>query len=126
MTKVIDLKISEKLVDEIKGRGFRISETWEQDGIAETELNFYSDKGEDVIVALFHDNTDEGFIESLVRWSEEFDPEEHAVMWYEARERVYGVPQSLRALLYDADMIDNTVESLVISLKECAKGQENE
>lgn len=126
MTKVIDLKISEKLVDEIKGRGFRISETWEQDGIAETELNFYSDKGEDVIVALFHDNTYEGFIESLVRWSEEFDPEEHAVMWYEARERVYGVPQSLRALLYDADMIDNTVESLVISLKECAKGQENE
>lgn len=119
---VIELNISKKLVDVIEKRGFKISETLEQDGMAETELGFYSDAGEDVIVALFHDNTDKGFIEALVRWSNDFDPEEHAVMWYEAKDRVYGVPQTLRELLDDAEMIDETVASLVADLEECVKG----
>lgn len=41
-----------------------------------------------------------------------FDPEEHAVMWYQAKDRVSGVPNSIRALLEDADAIDEELQRL--------------
>ena len=115
--------MNEKLYEIIESNGFSVS----SDGDCFTELEFYSDKGEDVIITVQHDNTERGFIEGLYEWWEDFDPEEHAVSWYNVKDTVYGVPQSIRALLDDADSIDENVEKLLNDLyKYIEDGEQNE
>lgn len=76
------------------------------------ELRKCSSLGEDFGFSVKADK----FLEDLRDYYEDFDPEEHAAMWYNARNNVGGVPQSLRALLDDAIEIDGMLENLCIEL----------
>ena len=58
------------------------------------ELRKCSSLGEDFGFSVKADK----FLEDLRDYYEDFDAEEHAAMWYNARNNVRGVPQSLRAL----------------------------
>lgn len=86
----------------------KISErTYNNDGY-DVELETYSPEGEDVIVSLTYDGTEEDFICQFRSYAEGFDAEEHAEMWIESRGK-NGVPDSIKDLLEDAEWIKNAL-----------------
>ena len=68
------------------------------------ELEWYSPAGEDVVVPLWYDGTDKGFIDAFYDYSVGFDADEHAEMWVDGRGK-NGVPSTIRELLVDAEAI---------------------
>ena len=82
----------------------------------EIGLEFYSDAGEDFIIDLECDSA-ESFAEAFSEYARNFDPEEHAEMWIEARDTVRGVPQEIRTLLDDANSIKEFLESVSAELE---------
>ena len=63
------------------------------------ELDFYSDLGENVLISVWYDGTEEGFVKSFRECADDFDVDEHTIM------RVANVDISLRTLLDDAEAI---------------------
>ena len=84
----------------------KITERYSEKGQYDIELETYSPEGEDVIVSLIYDGTEEGFISAFVEYANWFDAEEHAEMWIECRGK-NGVPESIKDLLEDAEWIKN-------------------
>lgn len=76
----------------------------------EVEFGKYSDAGEDFFFAACAD-TPEGIAEGVQSYYEDFDPEEHAAGCYGMK----GAP-GLRALLDDAESIDDMLRDLAVSL----------
>lgn len=85
-----------------------IAERHSEKGIYDIELRTYSPEGEDVLISLTYDGTEESFITAFVEYANWFDAEEHAEMWIEFRGKK-GVPESIRDLLEDAVWIKNTL-----------------
>ena len=82
------------------------------DGDGWVELSQSSPAGEDFSFTVSENN----LIEDVKDYAEDFDPEEHAAMWYDAGQRgVRGVP-SLHELVEDADAIQEMLEDLAINL----------
>lgn len=77
------------------------------------ELRQFSPLGEDFVFSVGLDN----FIGDLRNYYDDFDPEDHAAMWYNARNVVKDVPRSLHALLKDADTIEEMLEKLATALE---------
>ena len=94
--------------------------TYEQDGKYYTEMAFYSDAGEDFVFSIWHNRTKASFINAFQDYAIDFDPDEHAEMWIDARHSVAGVPQSIRTLIDDADGIKETLEQIAIDLNKVA------
>ena len=96
-----------KRIEELLGKhdfsvcGEITERTYNNDGY-DVELETYSPEGEDVIVSLIYDGTEEGFIKAFRSYAEDFDAEEHAEMWIEGRGK-NGVPESIKNLLEDAE-----------------------
>ena len=90
--------------------------TYNNDGY-DVELETYSPEGEDVIVSLIYDGTEEGFIKAFRSYAEDFDAEDHAEMWIECRGK-NGVPDSIKDLLEDAEWIKDTLMEIADELKE--------
>ena len=67
--------------------------------------------GEDFGFDVEYKNADE-LVKAISDYYEDFDPEEHAMMWWNARNSVSGVPQSIRELLDDADAIRKMLAKL--------------
>lgn len=84
-----------------------ISERYNEKGEYDIDLETYSPEGEDIIVSLIYDGTEEGFIAAFEDYADEFDAEEHAEMWIESRGK-NGVPGSIKDLLEDAEWQKNT------------------
>jgi len=74
----------------------------------------YSPAGEDFIFSI------EGrdIVREVAEYAYDFDADEHASMWIDARERVSGVPQSIRTLIDDADEIQKMLDELAYALRE--------
>ena len=72
------------------------------------ELETWSPAGEDVVIDIWFDGTNKGFIDSFRQYSLEFDPDEHAEMWVEFRGK-RGVPHGIRDLIDDADAIQESL-----------------
>lgn len=79
-----------------------ISERYDEKGRYDIELETYSPEGEDVIVSLIYDGTEEGFIAAFFEYANDFDAEEHTEMWINGRGK-NGVPESIKDLLVDAE-----------------------
>lgn len=90
----------------------------EQDGETCVEMEFYSPENEDVVFGVWFDGTKQGFAQAFKDCADDFDPEEHAGEWYNLRGKVSGVPQSLRALLEDADAIKETLQDTSLDLEK--------
>ena len=74
----------------------------------DAELEHYSKAGEDFIVNVIFDGTDEDFVAQFDGYVDDFNPEEYANMWYGQNR---GEPSSLETLLDDAkDMEDYMLE----------------
>ena len=96
--------------------------TYNNDGY-DVELETYSPEGEDVIISLIYDGTEEDFIRQFRSYAEWFDAEEHAEMWIESRGK-NGVPDSIKDLLEDAEWIKSTLEKVTDDLENIDKEEE--
>ncbi len=89
------------------------------------EFENWSPAGEDLIIDacygkkdLSDDEKGKNLIEDIVSYCENFDTDEHVEMWLSARDSVRGVPQSARALVDDADDINEMYQEIVKALKK--------
>lgn len=98
--------------------------TYNNDGY-DVELETYSPEGEDVIVSLIYDGTEEDFIRQFRSCAEGFDAEEHAKMWIESRGK-NGVPDSIKDLLEDAEWIKSTLEEVADDLENIDNEEDTE
>lgn len=92
------------------------SKSKRDDGTYYREIEFYSNEGEDVIELVEYDGTCKGFINGFIQMANDFDVDEHAEMWIECRNRVSGVPNSIRALIDDADWIKEKLDYVACNL----------
>lgn len=67
----------------------------------------------------------ENFPESVREYANNFDADEHAEMWIEARGRVNGVPNSIRELIEDAEEIQEMLNELADTLVKDENNKEN-
>ena len=91
-----------------EGLGWEVYET--EDDI---ELRKFSPLGEDFGFSVDADK----FIEGVRKYWQDFEPDEHAAMWFNAKDRVPGVPRDLQALLNDANAIDEMIDDLAGELE---------
>ena len=86
-----------------------------------TELGFYTPAGEDFSFVIWHDGTQEGFIDNFYVYAQEFDADEHAAFWVPMRGQD-GCPGSIAELMEDAEAIqkrlDETVDALFQELRK--------
>ena len=100
------MELSKRIIEVLEAHDIslcgEISErTYNNDGY-DVELETYSPEGEDVIISLIYDGTEEDFIRQFERYAEDFDAEEHAETYIDMRGK-NGVPESIRDLLEDAE-----------------------
>ena len=100
------MELSKRIVEVLETHDIslcgEISErTYNNDGY-DVELETYSPEGEDVIISLIYDGTEEDFIRQFERYAEDFDADEHAETYINMRGQ-NGVPESIKDLLEDAE-----------------------
>lgn len=81
----------------------------EEDGFY---LSKYSPAGEDFGFYISKDNP----YEEIQEYSDDFDPDEHCIMWIKEMDTVSGVPQSVRELIRDAEAIAGMLNELATYL----------
>lgn len=104
-------ELKQKYIDILEENDWSVS-SYTDDG--RVELQKYSPVGEDfsIIVEV------EDFTESVREYANDFDADEHAEMWVEARGKVNGVPESIRELIEDAEEIQEMLDGLADALEE--------
>ena len=113
--------LNEKTITILDENDMTVSDRYEMDGEYYREIEFYSPEGEDVCETIWYDGTDDGFIEAFRQLANDFDADEHAGMWINTR-NVKGVPNSVRALIDDAENIKDTL----LKVAEKLEGTEKE
>ena len=116
--------LNEKTIAILEENDITVSERYEQDGEYYREIEFYSPEGEDVCETVWYDGTDDGFIEAFRQLADNFDADEHAEMWINNR-NVKGVPDSVRALIDDAENIKDTLLEVAEKLESKEKELHN-
>ena len=94
-------ELAARIMDVLDRNDIRVTDVDEHAGKYSVEMEWYSPAGEDFLISLWFDGTAEDFAEQFRVYAEDFDPQEHAAMWYNGP----GAPD-LRTLLDDADEID--------------------
>lgn len=80
----------------------------------DVELEKYSPAGEDFLFCVDKNN----IIKNITEYADDFDADEHAEMWVKNMHTVRGVPQSIRALINDADAIKEMLLELAYNLNK--------
>lgn len=91
--------------------------TIEEDG-KEITFSQYSPLNEDFSFTVSGND----IAEEVRTYQQDFDPEEHAVMWFGVRYEISYVPMSIRDLLDDADAIEEMLEKLATALENAEDG----
>lgn len=110
-------ELEQKYIDILEENDWSVS-SYTNDG--RVELKKYSPAGEDFLMCVEVEN----FPESVREYANDFDADEHAAMWIEARGRVKGVPNSIIELIEDAEAIQEMLNELADALEE-KNGKEN-
>lgn len=110
-------ELEQKYIEILEENDWSIS-SYTDDG--RVEVQKYSPAGEDFLMCV----EVESFPESVREYANNFDADEHAEMWIEARGRVNGVPNSVRELIDDAEEIKKMIYELAAVLEE-KNGKEN-
>ena len=100
------MNLSERIIEVLEAHDINLcgeitERAYNNDGY-DVELETYSPEGEDVIIALIYDGTEEDFIRQFESYAEDFNAEEHAETYINMRGK-NGVPESIRDLLEDAN-----------------------
>lgn len=101
------MELSKRIEEILEKHDFiynEISERYREKGQYDIDLETYSPEGEDVIVSLTYDGTEEDFIREFTNYANGFDVCEHVEMWVDSRGE-NGVPDNIRDLLEDAEWI---------------------
>lgn len=118
------MKLSKRIEELLEEYNFNIygeiSERYGEKGKYDIELETYSPEGEDVIVSLTYDGTEDSFIAAFAEYANWFDAEEYAEMWIESRGK-NGVPKSIKDLLKAAEWIKNTLLEVADKLNNLDK-----
>ena len=100
--------LNKKIADVLEEQGYTVLSIEKQRGQHIAELETDSPAGEDVIVDVWFDGTNKGFVSAFYQYAIDFDPDEHAEGWIEFRGKG-GCPSSIRTLIDDADAINNSL-----------------
>lgn len=100
------MELSERIIEVLEAHDISLcgeitERMYNNDGY-DVELETYSPEGEDVIISLIYDGTEEDFIRQFESYAEGFDTEEHAETYINMRGK-NGVPESIKDLLEDAE-----------------------
>lgn len=114
------MKLAKSITEILENNDISILCTEKQGNEYYTELEFYSDAGEDFVFDVWHSRSKQSFIDGFRRYAFDFDPDEHAEMWVNARHSVTGVPQSIRELINDADSIEKFLNTVSEELRDVA------
>lgn len=107
------MKLAQKYIDVLEARDWAVS-SYTNDG--RVELETYSSAGEDFCICVEVEN----FPEAVMKYWEDFDPDEHAEELILAKRNGFqGVP-SASILVNDAQAIDNMILELAHELLELA------
>lgn len=111
------MKLNEKIIEAIENNGFGCHAVMEHDNKFYIELYQYTPAGEDWNVIIWFDGSDNGFINSFRKYTEDFDVDEEAEIWIESRgER--GVPSSIRVFVDDAEWKEERLQTLLKDLED--------
>ena len=108
--------LSDRIINILEDNDIELLGVYAQDDEYVTELEMYSDEGEDVVFTFFFDGSDESFVREFRSYAEDFDPDEHASEWVESR-GIGGCPSSIRALVEDAEGIKETLYAVADALE---------
>ena len=111
-------ELEQRYIDILKENDWNVS-SYTEDG--RVELETYSPVGEDFSIIVEVEN----FPESVREYANDFDANEHAEMWIEARGKVNGVPDSIRELIEDAEAIQDMLDELAYALEKDENNKEN-
>lgn len=100
------MELSERIIEVLEVHDISLcgeitERTHNNDGY-DVELETYSPEGEDVIISLIYDGTEEDFIKQFESYAKCFDAEDHAETYINMRGK-NGVPESIKDLLEDAE-----------------------
>lgn len=111
-----------KVMNILEYNGINIVGTERNGNMLYSEIEFYSDAGEDVLESIYYgdgngnkEHMAEEFIKGFRSCADDFDPDEHAEMWIERRGK-NGVPETIRELINDADWIKEKLEDVARQL----------
>lgn len=111
-------ELEQKYIDILEQNDWNVS-SYTEDG--RVEIGKYSPAGEDFSIIVEVEN----FPESVREYANNFDADEHAEMWIEARGKVNGVPNSIRELIEDAEEIQEMLNELADTLVKDENNKEN-
>lgn len=111
------MKLNEKIIEAIEDNGFCYSAVVEQDNGFYIELYQDTPAGEDWHVTIWFNGSNNEFINSFRKYTEDFDVDEEAEIWIESRgER--GVSSSIRVLVDDAEWKEERLQTLLKDLED--------
>lgn len=113
----IEKRLPKKIMDVLENCGWRLNSIEKQDGEYIAEIENWSPAGEDLPETIWYNGTGKGFVEAVQEWAADYDADEHAEMWIEFR-GTRGVPNSIRALVNDADAIGDMFDELAEKLSD--------
>ncbi|MBQ2741952.1 MAG: hypothetical protein IJF32_04040 [Oscillospiraceae bacterium] len=105
-------KLNKKIAKALEKFEFQYGEVQKQGIDYYIELQQYTPEGEDWNTTIWFNGTAEGFIDSLASLVEDFDVDEEASIWIDHRGK-NGVPNSIVALVHDAEWKLETLEQLL-------------
>ena len=114
--------LSQNILEILENNGFYIESIDEQDGEFFIEISQDTPQGEDWWETIWFDGTDKGFIEAINTRAYSFDVDEEVEPYIECR-GTHGVPNSIKALIKDAEWKQSKLEALTEELNE--KGATN-
>lgn len=111
----IEKSLPKKIMDVLEACGWRLNGIEKQDGEYCAEIENWSPAGEDLPETIWYNGTGKGFVEAVQELASDYDADEHAEKWVESRGQ-RGVPNSIRALINDADAIGEMFDDLAENL----------
>lgn len=111
------MKLNDSIISILEYHGFSVDEVKKQGNEYNVDISQYTPEGEDWFEIIWFNGTNNGFIEAVQNASHNFDPEDAAMVWIPCRGK-NGVPESIKALLEDAEWKVRKLEALANDLSD--------
>lgn len=111
------MKLNNKIINVLENNDFVISEIEKYDNEYYVEINQCTPEGEDWWVSVWFNGTDEGFIKAIRKEYNNFDVDTEAEIYIKNRGK-NGVPNSIKALIEDAEWKESTLGTLADELEK--------
>lgn len=110
------MELNKKIVDVIQNSGFNYDGVDEEDGYS-VKLYQSTPAGDDWVLIIWFDGSDNGFIYAFRKYSESFDVDDEAEFWIESRGE-NGIPSSVRKITEILNDAEWKKEQLGLLLKD--------